>query len=242
MHLPEIDKYAHLNSPLHSWDPRIKIFSISLLIISIVSIPHLTGAWLGLILALGLVLLSRIPFSFVFKHLRWVLLFCLFLAIIMPLTVPDGFRYASVITLRAISVVLCLLSMMGTMRFDLTLKALQKLKFPHKLIQMLMFTYRYIFVFTEEARRTFIAAKARGFKERTNIYTIKIMGSLFAMLFIRSFARTERVYQAMVSRGYNGYLKTIDEFSLCSIDILKSFLVILTAIALFSTRWFLCQR
>lgn len=233
MHLPEIDKYAHLKSPFYSWDPRIKIISISLLIISVVLTPHLFGAILGLTLAIAMVLVSRIPFYFIFKHLTWVFMFCIFLLIIMPLTVPDGFRYATLISLRAITAVLLLFPMLGTMKFDLALKALQKLKVPNKLVQMLMFTYRYIFLFIEEVRRTLIASTARGFKKRTNIYTLKITGNLIGMLFVRSFERTERIYHAMISRGYNGQIKILDEFKICSKDILKASLVITTAVALF---------
>lgn len=233
MHLPEIDKYAHLRSPMHSWDPRVKIVSISLLILSVVLTPHLLTAFLGLCLAIIMVTLSKIPFSFIFKHLRWVLPFCLFFLVVMPLTVPNGFHHAVLITLRAISAVLLLFPMLGTMKFDLTLKALQKLKLPNKLVQMIMFTYRYIFVFIEEVRRTVIASTARGFRKGTNLYTLKIMGNLIGMLFIRSFERTERIYNAMISRGYSGSLKILDEFRLYALDIVKGSIIITIAVIFF---------
>jgi len=47
MHLPEIDKFAHLKSPLHSWDARVKIVSISTLILSIVLLEDIRVAFLG---------------------------------------------------------------------------------------------------------------------------------------------------------------------------------------------------
>ncbi len=254
MHLPEIDKYAHINSLFHSWDSRIKLVSLSLLIFSVVLNPNLIIASFVLLLAIVLVFLSRIPFSFVLIHLRWVLLFCLFFFIIMPLTVPgneiirwnfvsisrEGTKLASLITLRAISAVLLIFPMIGTMRFDTTIKALQKLKVPNKFIQMIMFTYRYIFVFMEEARRMFIAANARVFKKGTNIRTLKIISNLIGMLFIHSFERTQNIYNAMVSRGYTGYLKTLDDdFRLCGKDFLKGFFIVVTALILTITGWIL---
>ena len=179
-------------------------------------------------------------------HLRWVLLFCLFFFIIMPLTVPgdeiirlnfvsiswEGTKYASLITLRAISAVLLIFPMIGTMKFDTTIKALQRLKVPNKFVQMIMFTYRYVFVFMEEARRMFTAADARIFKKGTNIRTLRITSNLVGMLFIHSFERTQNIYNSMVSRGYTGYLKTLDEFRVCGKDFLKAFSIVVIALIL----------
>ena len=71
----EIDKYAGLSSPIHNWDPRAKLVSILCLILSVVLIPDVKMAFVGLAIALILVLISKIPFSFVLKRLRWVMLF-----------------------------------------------------------------------------------------------------------------------------------------------------------------------
>jgi len=90
MHLPEIDKYAELDSFFHSWDPRVKIVSLIFLIISIAIINSISLAFIGLVVAFGLVLMSRIPFIFVLKQMRWVAFFILFFLIIMPLSVREG--------------------------------------------------------------------------------------------------------------------------------------------------------
>jgi len=246
MHLPEIDKYAHLKSVFHSWDPRVKLISFSFLILSIALLPNLLSASLGLILAIILLFLSRIPFSFVLKHLRWVILSVLFFFIIMPLTVPgdkilrlnfvaisgQGLKLSSLIALRAVSICMIIFPMIGTMKFHKTLNALQRLKFPDKLIQIVMFTYRYIFVLLGELAKMSTAAKARLFRRGTNIHTLRITGNLIGMLFIRAFERTQRVYDAMVSRGYKGSIKTLDEFKLSNKDFLKASLIIIMAIML----------
>ncbi|MBL7130999.1 MAG: cobalt ECF transporter T component CbiQ [Candidatus Omnitrophica bacterium] len=246
MHLPEIDKYAHLKSVFHSWDPRVKLISFSFLILSIALLPNLLSASLGFFLVIILVLLSKIPFSFVLKQLKWVMLFILFFFIIMPLTVPgdiilrlnfltvskQGLKLSSLIALRAISICMIIFPMIGTMEFHKTLKALQRLKIPNKLIQTIMFTYRYIFVFLTELIRMLTAAKARLFKKKTNIHTLKITSNLIGMLFIRAFERTQRIYDAMVSRGYKGVLTTLDEFKLSNADFLKAFLIITLAVML----------
>ena len=246
MHLPEIDRYADLNSIFHSWDPRVKIVSLIFLITSIALLPNLLLASCGFIIAIIFVFVSRIPFVFVLKQLRWLAFFILFFLIIMPLTIGGdeiirinfitvswkGLKLALLIALRAISICVLIFPMIGTTKFHRSLKALQKLKLPNKLVQMVMFTYRYIFVFMEETRRMFTAAKARLFKKRTNIFTLKIISNLIGMLFIRAFERTERVYNAMASRGYKGNLDVLDEFNLCGKDFIKAFFVIAIAVSL----------
>jgi cobalt/nickel transport system permease protein len=251
MHLPEIDKFAHLKSPLHSWDPRVKIISISILILSIVLLRDLRVAFLGLALAIILVFLSKIPFSFVFVHLRWVLFFVLALFAVISLTVPgsplmklsflsiswEGVKLSLLIILRAISAVLLIFPMMGTTRFNLTLKALQKIKIPDKLIQLLMFTYRYIFLFLDEEKRVFIGATSRGFVKRTNLSTLRTMANLVGMLLVHSFERTEHIRDAMISRGYDGRLKILDEFTLGPKDFIKASLIIAVALLLNLSPW-----
>lgn len=239
MHLPEIDKYAYLESPMHSWDPRLKLISIGGVIVSIVLISHIWLALMGLGFALLLIRISRIPILFVLEDLKWVLMFVSFFLVIMPLTVPgnevvrfyflsvssEGINYAILITIKAVAAILLIFPMIGTMKFDITIKALERLKLPRKLVQMVMFTYRYIFLFTDEVRRMTIAIGSRGFTRGTNLYTLKTLSKMAGMLFVRSYERTERIYQAMVSRGYDGGFRTLTDFSICKNDVLKAFLL-----------------
>ena len=104
---------------------------------------------------------------------------------------------------------------------------------------MVMFTYRYISVLLGESGAMATAAKARLFKKRTNIHTLKITGNLIGMLLIQGFERTQRIYNAMTSRGYKETLRTQDEFKLLRRDFFKAFLVIAVAIVLNLTRWVL---
>jgi len=124
-----------------------------------------------------------------------------------------------------------------TTRFNLTLKALQKIKVPDGLIQLLMFTYRYIFLFLDEEKRIFVGATSRGFVKRTNLSSLKTMANLVGMLLVHSFERTERIKDAMVSRGYNGRLKILDEFTLSPKDFIKASLIIAAALLLNLFPW-----
>jgi len=90
-----------------------------------------------------------------------------------------------------------------------------------------MFTYRYIFLFIDEAQRMGVAMDSRGFKKGTNLHTLKTIGRLVGMLFVRSYERTEGVYQAMISRGYSSNFKYLGEkeFRIYKKDILLAILV-----------------
>ena len=250
MHLPEIDKYANLNSLFHSWDPRAKIVSFSILIMSIALLPDVPLAGIGLFMALLLLALSKIPVIFVLKRLRWVFFAIVFFLIVMPLTVPGepgwkfgfitvsqkGFTLAVLIALRAVSIVIIVFPMLGTSEFHTSLKALERLRVPNKMIQMIMFTYRYIFVFMEMLRRMHTAADARLFTGKTDISTFRTLGNLTGMLLIRGYEKTDRIYQAMQSRGYTGSLPVENEFRLTGKDLAKASLVIGMAALLYIMR------
>lgn len=246
MHLPEIDKYAHLESPFHSWDPRLKLISMLGLIFLVVLLSKFWPALTALGLALALVLVSRIPLGFVGWHLRWVFLFISFLWLIMPLTAPgpslvklgpltlslEGIRLTALISLKALAAVLLVFPMVSTMEFSTALKALDNLKLPNRLIQMIMFTYRYIFLLIDEVHQMSLAMESRGFEQRTNLYTLRMVGNLVGMLFVKSYERTERVYWAMVSRGYGGNLKVLGELKVHRGDVLKAGFISAIAVGL----------
>ncbi|MBN1872032.1 MAG: cobalt ECF transporter T component CbiQ [Candidatus Omnitrophica bacterium] len=254
MHLPEIDKYSNLNSFFHSWDPRVKIISFSILIIVIALLPNITPAAIAFLMASVLLILSKIPVIFVLKQLRWVFFIIFFFLIVMPFTVPGdamlrlglltasqkGFDLAVLIALRAVSMVIIIFPMFGTSEFHRSLKALQKLKVPNKIIQMIMFAYRYIFVFLEMLSRMLTAARARLFNRRTDMFTLRTIGNLTGMLFVRGYEKTERIYQAMQSRGYTGSLSIQDEFRLTGKDFAKAFLIIGMSVLLNITGICLC--
>jgi len=236
----EIDEYYHLKSPIHSWDPRAKIVSIMVLIFSIVLIYDLILAILGLMVAITLLFTSRIPLKFVIWHLRWVFLFILPFLVIMPLSITrggisltyEGFEYALLVSIKALTSVILIFPMIGTMRFDSTTKALERLKIPNKIVQMITFTYRYIFVFMKEFSDISRSIDSRGFKRRTDMYTIRTLGKVVGMLFVKSVERSERVYIAMQSRGYTGTLKSFDEFEMVKMDWAKAFMIVGAALGL----------
>ena len=85
------------------------------------------------------------------------------------------------------------------------LRGLERLKLPRMMVQIATFMLRYINVISDEMERMKVARESRGF-EAKGIQHWKILATVAAALFIRSYERGERIHLAMLSRGYAGEL------------------------------------
>ena len=83
---------------------------------------------------------------------------------------------------------------------------LQKLKLAPLLISILSFAIRYIDVFIDELKRVRVAMKSRGYDEK-GIKGLKPIAYASGALLIRGYERGERVYNSMLSRGFNGSIE-----------------------------------
>jgi len=246
MHLPEIDKYAHLDSAVHRWDARVRIASLLALLLAVVLAPTYPRALTGLAAAIVLLLASRIPILFVLVHVRWVLAFCAFLLIVMSLTAGgpaacsvgpvdlsrEGLRLSGLISVRALAAVLLIFPMLGTSPFHVSLRAMRRLRMPRVAVQILSFSYRYVFVLFDELHTMVSAARARGFRRARPVRRLGIAGNMLGMLMIRSLDRTSKVHRAMLARGYTGEIRTLDEFHVRPADIAKGAAVLGLAAAI----------
>lgn len=247
----DIDRYAHLESSIQRWDPRVKLVSMGLFVFGVATLKTLPVALAALVAGLAFVRITGIPIGFVWDALKWVLLFLVPFAGIMPFTYPGdpafdllglgfslaGLRLGLLIIVKALAIVLTSYAVFGSARFDVSMIALQRLRFPSILVQMLLFTYRYIFVLIEEVRRMTTAMRVRGFVMGTNLYTLKVLGNFIGSLLVRSFERTDRVYKAMLSKGYDGQFRTLVEFKAKDLDFAKAALVIGTVVTLLATDY-----
>jgi cobalt/nickel transport system permease protein len=95
----------------------------------------------------------------------------------------------------------------ATTGFREIITGLRKLGVPGLLTSILEFTVRYLFVLGDELKRMKLARKARAYNMNKSILhreARKTIVQLLAVMFLRSIGRAERVYCAMLARGYNG--------------------------------------
>jgi cobalt/nickel transport system permease protein len=92
------------------------------------------------------------------------------------------------------------------------LGGLDRLRLPKTLTVIAAFMVRYADVIADEVRRMRIARISRGHDPRW-IWQARAVAASAGTLFIRSYERGERVYLAMVSRGYSGSMPVLQELA-----------------------------
>jgi len=223
-----IDKYSSIDSMIHRIDPRIKIISAGILILSIIftEVNSMPAFVLYAITILGLILLSRIPLRYVVKQSLTIIPFVFMVGILMPfLNKVNGLILFWNIFIKAYLITLSMIILVSSTSFPKLLKAFEKLKFPKLLIMIMSFMYRYIFVIMDELIEMKQAKDSRSIGG-TKYFHLKTLGNMLGNLFIRSYERAESVYMAMCARGFNGSVITLDSFSINYRDIIFLFVVI----------------
>jgi cobalt/nickel transport system permease protein len=74
-------------------------------------------------------------------------------------------------------------------------------------------------VIEREFQRLMEAARLRGFAPKTNLFTYRTTAYLVGNLLVRSYDRSQRVYEAMLCRGFNGTFPVYHHFTLSRRDI-----------------------
>jgi cobalt/nickel transport system permease protein len=130
------------------------------------------------------------------------------------LTISDVglIRFLSILLRSWLSVQAAIL-LTTTTKFPDMAHGLRHLGAPLILITIISFMYRYIFVLNDEAVRLIQARAARsaqkpGYKRPTITWQAKIAGNMIGQLFLRSYERSDSVYNAMLARGFQGKFLT----------------------------------
>jgi len=224
--IPSIDAQAREDSPFHRWEPATKIAALLVFMFCAASLTHFGTVAAALALSLTAVAAARIPWHRPVRRLSAMSAFLGMFLVVMPLTVPlqngdtllvfggfhrlpvnlRGLELAGLICLKAAAIALLADPLLATAPFSTTIQALTRLRVPRIVCQMILMSHRYIYLFDHEATRMNRGMHTRGFRRRTDLNTLRATGNFLGMLFVRSFERTQRVYDAMLARGYDGNL------------------------------------
>lgn len=212
-----LDKYSNLESPIHALDSRIKLITALIFITVTVLTPakKYQQFLFYLILLLAFILLSRIPLLHVLKKSLVIIPFALLVAVFTPFfsqktrIINPAYLFIWNVFIKSWTAVVALTLLTASTPFPKLLSGLERLKVPKIFILILSFMYRYIFVIIEE-----IEEMERGWQSRdvgsSLILKVRIFANIIGVLFIRTYERAERIYQSMVSRGFNGTLLTLN--------------------------------
>lgn len=235
MHIHFLDPYHAGSSPLHRLDPRVKFVLVVGFILMTALIP--VGLWPAYILAFSIALsagaLSGLGITFALRRAVLALPFVL-AAIPVIFTTPnsilfsisagtfevsvsaDGLtRFASIALKSWVSVQAAVL-LAATTSFPDLLVAMRAVGVPRLLVAVFGLMWRYLFVLADEALRLMRARAARSGGLDGNeakrggsiLWRAKVTGGMAGSLFLRSIERSDRIFQAMLSRGYDGEVRT----------------------------------
>jgi cobalt/nickel transport system permease protein len=120
----------------------------------------------------------------------------------------------------------------ATTAFPSVLRGLEAMRVPRLLVLTASFMHRYLFVIVEEAARMRAALAARAYRPRTALHA-GALGRVATAMFLRTYSRGERVYQAMLARGYQDRMPQLAPLVLRRADAL---FVLAVAVALVPLR------
>ncbi|MBQ1071152.1 cobalt ECF transporter T component CbiQ, partial [Micromonospora sp. D75] len=208
--------------PVHRLPPEVKIAAMVLFTVAVVATPREAyWAFGGYALLVAVVAaLARVGPRWLLSRALIELPFVLF-AFALPflgagervevaglaLSV-DGLHGAfNILAKGTLGVLASLLLAATTTTRDLLL-GLDRLRCPQILTQIATFMLRYLEVLVGEARRMRVARVSRGDDPRF-LWQLRGFAAGVGALFLRAFERGERVYLAMLSRGYTGRMPAV---------------------------------
>ena len=259
MHISPFDAYSAGDSPLHRLDARVKLVLTLVFVLAVSLAP--VGSWPVYVLLLTVVLsaaiVSELGTTFALRRAALALPFVLAALPLLvtvkgtpllsvPLgrwhlsvTLPGLERFLSIAFKSWLSVQMAILLTATTLLPDL-LVAMRALRLPRLLVAILSLMWRYLAVLMDEAIRMMRAREARsgslsGHSAGSLGWRARVTGAMAGTLFLRGYERSERIYNAMLSRGYDG---TIRSFPLQPISS-RERLVLLLGVALLCSLLFL---
>ena len=212
-----LGRYYQTSSFLHSLDPRTKLAFLLIYIVCVFLADTVLQCAFVLLVLVGLIALSHVPLSFMFRGLRTLAIVLLFVDVLNILLLDDGLRFSILLTLRLMETVLASNLLTLTTRPGEIADGLEKglgwlkvFKVPvHDMATMVAVAFRFIPILTQEARDLMDAQKMRGasFFEGSLIKRAKALGPLTITVFASAFRRADELSLAMDSRFYNYSVK-----------------------------------
>jgi cobalt/nickel transport system permease protein len=242
--------YLPGKSPLHRARPQCKIAATLLFVLAVVATPR-EAFWAFGVYALGLVGLARVgqvPLGLLARRLVIELPFLLF-AVFLPVVshgervevlgvslAVGGLWAAWNIVVKGTLGVAASTILAATTPVAELLGGLDRLRLPKALTTIAGFMVRYADVIADEVRRMRIARISRGHDPRW-IWQARAVAASAGTLFIRSYERGERVYLAMVSRGYAGSMPDLRELAATRAQWLAALCLPAAAALVATTAW-----
>lgn len=236
MHIHFLDVYRARHSPVHRLDGRVKLVLTLAFILTVTLTPN--AAWSVFILLFALLLsvelLSELGVGYILR--RATLAFPFVLAALplvftsqgTPLFIfslgpswqvtlwKEGIERFLSIALKSWLSVQAAIVLASSTPFPQLLVAMRAIGIPKLLVAIFGLMWRYLFILVDEALRLLRARSARsGQSDDPKLrsggsltWRARVAGGMAGSLFLRALERSDRVYAAMLARGYDGEIRT----------------------------------
>ena len=223
-----LGQYYPADSVIHALDPRVKLFGTLIYLISLFVFSDVVGFLIITAFLISMIVMCRVPFSFMVKGLRAIVILLLVAAAFNLFLTPgetlvtvwklrisyQGVRSAVLMAVRMIYLII------GTSIMTLTttpnaltdgmekgLGFMNRIGVPvHEIAMMMSIALRFIPILIEETDKIMKAQMARGadFESGGLIKKAKGMVPLLVPLFVSAFRRANDLALAMEARCYHG--------------------------------------
>ncbi len=223
-----LGQYYPAQSVLHRLDPRVKLLGTLIYVLSLFLFQSFVGYLVATVFLVSLIILSHVPFSFMIRGLKAILILLIFTSVLNMFLTPgrelvhfwrfkitiEGLRLAAFMVLRLVYLIIgSSLMTLTTTPSNLTdglekgLGWLKILKVPvHEIAMMMSIALTFIPVLMEETDKIIKAQQARGadFDSGNLVRRAKALVPLLVPLFVSAFRRANDLATAMESRCYRG--------------------------------------
>jgi len=216
-----LDELSTQETIIHKLHPLAKVSTTFLFLVMVVSFNkyEVTGFLPFFLYPIVVIVLGDLPVGALLKRVLIAVPFALGVGIFNPIfdqssvslwgdiTISGGWVSFASILIRFFLTVLAALLLVATSGMGKIASVLLMLKVPRIFVMQILFMYRYISVLMEEVGRVLRAHSLRSLEDKG--IRFKVWGSLLGQLFLRTIDRAERIYQAMLCRGFTGSFPTI---------------------------------
>ncbi len=225
-----LDRLSYQDTFIHRLDPRAKVVATMLFVVTVISFSKYEVLSLipYLLFPVVLLALGDLPVLFILKKVLIVSPFAVFVGIFNPVfdtrtavvlfgvPLSSGWISFFSILLKFLLTISAALILIATTSFPGVCRALRRLGAPALFVSQLLFLYRYLFVLMEETMRIVRARDLRSFGKRGR--EAKVAARIIGTLFLRTVERAERIYRAMLSRGFTGEIPELRRASAGTAD------------------------
>jgi len=229
------DEFAS-QSRFYRLDPRAKLVSA---VVFALAVSLMTQVWplvLALTASLVILGLSGLRLRAISRQMTLVALLVVMVA--LPVYFFRGFDAFVALLLRVFSAVLVLLTMVLTTAGADLASGLRRLGLPRSFVAMLTLTYRYLFLYGDEAKRLTKARESRGGGRGRSLLDRRVLqtiSSTAGLILVKAYRRATRIDRAMRARGYSGEavsggrlrMRAVDGGIVVAVSLFSAFLLLM---------------